>query len=868
MKIKILSLFIFLILAASQIHAQPYKLSGGIHQFIEENKNSGAKTGIAVFFDGKVDFEQLKIDMDANGLAVKQRPAYVMKHLKKAAAPQQKLLLEWLKDHQVLLSAEEIHFYWLVNMAIVNLTADNLKDLSNLPFVAYMQLADEEGFVYQPPIESKPSVRRGPGMAEPGLRAINAHKLWEMGYTGRGTMAYSMDTGIKRNHPALNNRFLWHYFPGFRAWKYFDSYFPNDKTGTHGTHTTGTILGLEAATHDTIGAAFNAYFIAADPIVNNIADIRSVTKLVDAFEWAFNPDGDTLTTDDIPDVINNSWGRGTADTSLCVSFASEAFSAIEAAGFANVFSTGNNGPAPNTIGTPPLINTGLVNLFTVGAVDASNPNFPIASFSSRGPSPCGGTGSILIKPEVSAPGVNVRSAEGENGYGTKSGTSMAAPHVSGATLLLKEAFPMATGEEILLALYNSTMDLGDLGEDNTYGMGMIDVLAAFNLLTLSYTPVPPARRDYDIAIVSINNLGIGSMTCNNLFAPEIIIENKGDSIMSGFDAYVYYKGVSAIYPVNTSLSPSQKDTFSFPAIQVSGNAYQEIRVEIKPKVNLTEYDTVNNNAMIRMNLRETLSLPYLQDFETGNMYEKGLFIQNNDELVSWDTVSTAGLGNSLISGWMALGEYLPRAQQKDLLITPLLEIPDSGSLFISFDYSYQAKASFFNDSLIVSASDDCGITFPYKIYGKGKSDMNTHNTGVSVPELPLHWKNETIDISSLVGSSELLFKINTVNDFGGNLFLDNFSVQKGSPVGINETYKPIIEVFPNPVNGQAVLKTEGFAQYQAELRIYQITGKLIMDRIIKTNETTILNISHFINGPYLMLICQDGNCYNKLIIKQ
>ena len=47
---------------------------------------------------------------------------------------------------------------------------------------------------------------------------------------------------------------------------------------------------------------------------------------------------------------------------------------------------------------------------------------------------------------------------------------MAAPHISGAILLLREAFPNTTGTEVKMALYMSATDLGDEGEDNTFGM--------------------------------------------------------------------------------------------------------------------------------------------------------------------------------------------------------------------------------------------------------------------------------------------------------------------------------------------------------------------------------------------------------------
>src|SRR5690606_22491680 len=142
-------------------------------------------------------------------------------------------------------------------------------------------------------------------------------------------------------------------------------------------------------------------------------------------------------------------------------------------------------------------NFDLVSSFSVGNVSQSAP-FAIAGSSSRGPSQCGGEGSLLIKPEVSAPGINVRSSYLNGSYAQLTGTSMSAPHVSGAVLLLKEAFPFLSGDIILMALYLTAFDLGEPGEDNDYGMGLIDVLAAYNyLIDEGYTPVPPVTNQTD-----------------------------------------------------------------------------------------------------------------------------------------------------------------------------------------------------------------------------------------------------------------------------------------------------------------------------------------------------------------------------------
>jgi subtilisin-like proprotein convertase family protein len=62
------------------------------------------------------------------------------------------------------------------------------------------------------------------------------------------------------------------------------------------------------------------------------------------------------------------------------------------------------------------------------------------------------------------------------------GTSMASPHIAGSVALLRQAFPNKTGKQILEALYWTAQDLGTPGEDNTFGMGVIDVWAAFQYL--------------------------------------------------------------------------------------------------------------------------------------------------------------------------------------------------------------------------------------------------------------------------------------------------------------------------------------------------------------------------------------------------
>ena len=80
--------------------------------------------------------------------------------------------------------------------------------------------------------------------------------------------------------------------------------------------------------------------------------------------------------------------------------------------------------------------------------------------------------------------------------------------------------------------------MGVTGEDNTYGRGMIDVMAAFNYMAQTHTPTPPLSKKYDIAVTEISNINL-PFYCTKTFTPQIIISNLGDSTL--YNAKIYYR---------------------------------------------------------------------------------------------------------------------------------------------------------------------------------------------------------------------------------------------------------------------------------------------------------------------------------------
>jgi len=83
--------------------------------------------------------------------------------------------------------------------------------------------------------------------------------------------------------------------------------------------------------------------------------------------------------------------------------------------------------------------------------------------------------------DLAAPGVNVWSLSGTTGFTNKSGTSMAAPHVTGAAALLWAYNPALTRDQVRALLEQGADDIGDPGTDTLYGKGRLDIASSIAL---------------------------------------------------------------------------------------------------------------------------------------------------------------------------------------------------------------------------------------------------------------------------------------------------------------------------------------------------------------------------------------------------
>jgi subtilisin family serine protease len=316
---------------------------------------------------------------------------------------------------------------------------------------------------------------------------INADDVWNTyNDRGEGITVASIDTGAQWNHPAL--------IRNYRGRSVFDSPVVNHNYNwydpsrichpeglvpcdnhSHGTHVTGTMIGDDRGNNQ-IGVAPRAYWIAAKGCESGNC---STTALLKSGQWMLAPTdlSDQNPRPDLrPHVVNNSWGFFGGGNN----FYQATVQAWIASGIFPAFALGNEGPGCSTGRSP----GDYPESYAAGAFDINN---NLASFSSRGPSDFGG----VVKPDIAAPGVNVRSSVSipANGYANFSGTSMASPHVAGTIALiwslngapsLSRNIPatMAVLDQTAINVMSTLCNSNDPNNNNLWGEGRLDAFAA------------------------------------------------------------------------------------------------------------------------------------------------------------------------------------------------------------------------------------------------------------------------------------------------------------------------------------------------------------------------------------------------------
>lgn len=422
------------------------------------------------------------------------RRAAVISQLQQHALRTQGVVIESLAELQAAGLARRVQPLWIVNVISAEVTAVGLERLLSIADIEYVT-ADSVAPLFL-------------STATPGVKQINSHNVWlrpSGAYTGEGVVVAVLDSGVDLDHPDLVNRFWINsaedldgdgrltrsdnneldddgngFVDDVVGWDFESAdndpspnLFESGRGRGHGTHVAGIIAG-DGTNGVSTGVAPGSKLM--------ILKINSQSSVWAAMQYALTNGAD---------IINMSMGW---TNSLLPDLSSwrDVIDNLVDAGVLVVTGAGNGGqaplihaPAPDDITTPGRVPRAM----TVGAV--ATPTTlpwvdPIAPFSSSGPTSWQAVDQFrdypfppgLVKPDITAPGVDINSTMIGGSYQIKSGTSMAAPHVSGTAALLLEQDPDLLPHELVFIMRETAWRIFD--PNNARGWGRVDALRAVN----------------------------------------------------------------------------------------------------------------------------------------------------------------------------------------------------------------------------------------------------------------------------------------------------------------------------------------------------------------------------------------------------
>ncbi|WP_262072403.1 S8 family serine peptidase [Stenotrophomonas sp. Marseille-Q5258] len=360
------------------------------------------------------------------------------------------------------------------------------------------------------------------------LTIVNGRNV--QGLTGKGVRIGVVDSGVNRAHPALSGRVV-----SSRA--YIDPRVNNlnvDDVVGHGT-TVASLAAGRAVGAWPGGIAPEALVISARIIADRRpTDDGSGSGNEVSGALGFAPMHQDLIADGVK-IMNNSWGGlYWTNPAATAPIANEYRPFVMANNGLVVFASGNESrPNPSSMaalpsqagpnGTRPAADLER-GWLTVTAVDSADPS-KLASYANA----CGVAAAYCLAAPGTVVYVDPQNTGGTPSYLWGSGTSYAAPLVSGAAALVWEKYPYFTNDLVRQTLLGTATDLGAPGVDSTFGYGLLNVAKAVN---------GPARFDWGNTVVDVNVLGLNSVWSNTISGSGGLVKQGNGSLgLSGISTY-------------------------------------------------------------------------------------------------------------------------------------------------------------------------------------------------------------------------------------------------------------------------------------------------------------------------------------------
>lgn len=360
--------------------------------------------------------------------------------------------------------------------------------------------------------------------------------------------------------------------------------------------------------------------------------------------------------------------------------------------------------------------------------------------------------------------------------------------------------------------------------------------------------------------------GLPELECSGSFAPSITIQNLGSSTLTSCTInYQVDNGTPMTTPWSGSLNTGATTNATLPAITGVSGGYHTLKTWI---------NNLNGNGSTAQMLVKTggfnvapttaATAPISESFTSTTFPPTNWGLQNDDDGITWKRVSA---GNTSNSAKFDCYSYNSPGTEDAFVMQPV-DLSAATTATLTFDVAHARYSTNESDGLRVEVSTNCGTSWT-SVYNKSGSTLATATTTTSpfTPSNANQWRNESVDLSSYSGQSNLYVRFVGVTDYGNNIYVDNINVT--TVAGVDEEDNMSFQFYPNPTTDVLTLNMNLNAD-NVTATITNTLGQVI--RQINIGEvagatTQVINVADLSAGAYMITLNHNGTAITKQFIK-
>lgn len=366
--------------------------------------------------------------------------------------------------------------------------------------------------------------------------------------------------------------------------------------------------------------------------------------------------------------------------------------------------------------------------------------------------------------------------------------------------------------------------------------------------------------------------------CDGNITPRVRITNKGNSALTSLSiSYNIDNGSNTVFNWTGNLAKcSAPIEVSLPSFTAPAGPHIFKAFTSNPN-GVADQFTANDTATTNFAVVSNLAAPVVQNFESAGFPPAAWTVQNFDNNVTWSRASAAQAG----TGSMVMSNFTyPLANTVDRFVSPKVNgLANADSAFVSFDYAYYQGNNYPGsttlplDTLELQVTTDCGATTTtvWKKWGEDLQTVRNPNyptNAAYVPNSAAEWKNERIDISSVVaGAADFQVFFVAKGNRQNNLYIDNINIfgRTLSARLKNQGY----QIYPNPfANSFTIHHVVPPADLQAA-QVYNAAGQLVWDKRFNGNANTevLVDLKNMARGVYVVKLIYNAKTIVERIVK-